>query len=145
MGAHQAEHSVVAAAPVRACFEAVSDFAAYPEWASAIKRCIVHETDSEGRGSLVEFRADAKVREIRYVLRYHYEPPERVWWDYVEGDARSVEGEYLFVPVDDRHTRMTYRLAIDPGRFLPGPVKKLLVETVMKGSVTDLQRRVEQV
>lgn len=139
MSAHAAEHTVVAAAAPEACFAVATDFAAYPQWASAVASATVLE---DGPEPVVEFVVDAKVRRIRYVLRYHLEPPRRLWWDYVEGDARSVEGEYRFEPADGG-TAMTYRLAIDPGRLVPGPVKKLLVETVMKGSVTDLRKRVE--
>ena len=92
---------------------------------------------------VVEFQVDAKVRKVRYVLRYGFEEPSRMWWDYVEGDVRSVEGEYRFDEVAPGVTRMTYRLTMDPGAFLPGPIRKVLVNVVMKGSVEDLKRRVE--
>lgn len=139
--AHRAKHTAIAAAPVQACFDAITDFASYADWVGSVKSVSVLE---DGPEPLVEFRVDAKVRTIRYVLRYHMEPPQRVWWDYVEGDAKSVEGEYRFEPDPaSGGTRLTYELAIDPGVFLPGPVKKILVEHVMKGSVDDLVRRVE--
>ena len=141
MSAHRAEHSATADAPVQACFDAITDFSSYADWAASVRSVEVLE---DGPDPLVEFRVDAKVRTIRYVLRYHLEPPHRVWWDYVEGDAKTVEGEYLFEEdPGSGGTRLTYRLAIDPGVFLPGPVKRILVEHVMKGSVNDLVRRVE--
>jgi len=139
---HRAEHSEVAAAPVGECFEAVLDFAAYPEWSASVLAADVIESGPESR--VVEFRVDAKVRHIRYVLRYFWEEPVRVWWDYVEGDARDVSGEYRFEALDRERTRLTYRLAIDPGRFVPGPVKRVLTDTVMRGSVKDLKTRVER-
>ena len=41
----------------------------------------------------------------------HYEPPGRVWWDFVEGDGvEPIEGGYLFEPIDD-----------DAGRSPPTP------------------------
>jgi ribosome-associated toxin RatA of RatAB toxin-antitoxin module len=138
VSAHRAEHTVFAAARPQACFDAVTDFAAYPEWASSVIRATSLERDPD----VVEFVTDVRVRRIRYVLRYHYDEPRRVWWDYVEGDARSVEGEYRFEPAGGG-TALTYRLAIDPGRLVPAPVRRLLVETVMKGSVHDLKKRVE--
>lgn len=137
MGATAAEHSEVIAASPEACLAALLDFASYPEWQSAVQDVVVRDDGA------VEFSVDAKVRTIRYVLRYHPEPPSRLWWDYVEGDAKDVSGEYLLDDLGDGTTRATYRLDIDPGRFVPGPVRKLLVEGVMRTSVRDLKRRVE--
>jgi hypothetical protein len=76
-------------------------------------------------------------------LRYSYERPRLITWDYVDGDVKSVDGEYLFEDQGDGTTRATYSLEIDPGVWLPGPVKRMLTEQVMKRSVEDLKRRVE--
>jgi uncharacterized membrane protein len=76
-------------------------------------------------------------------LRYSYEPPTSITWDYVEGDVKSVDGEFTFEDQGDGTTEATYSLAIDPGVWLPGPVKKVLTDQVMKRSVEDLKRRVE--
>jgi ribosome-associated toxin RatA of RatAB toxin-antitoxin module len=143
MGAQRAEQSTVIAAPPERCFAAITDFESYPQWQSAVKRCAVRERDSDGRASLVETVIDVRLREVRYVLRYSYEPPRVVRWDYVEGDIKSVEGEYLFEDAGDGATRATYRLALDPGRFLPGPLRKLLVDGVMRTSVRELKTRAE--
>jgi uncharacterized membrane protein len=116
----------------------VRDFASYPQWSSNVKE--VRELGDD----VVAFHVDAKVRQVRYVLRYFFdEGPERVWWEYVEGDVKSIEGEYRFEEVAPGRTRMTYRLTMDPGAFLPGPIKKVLVNVVMRGSVEDLKRHVE--
>ena len=132
-----AEQSLDARATPQECFDAVRDFAAYPEWSSNVESIRLLGDD------VVEFSVDAKVRKVRYVLRYFFDEPARVWWEYVEGDVKSVEGEYRFEEVEPGLTRMTYRLTMDPGAFLPGPIKKVLVNVVMKGSVEDLKRHVE--
>ena len=117
------------------------DFPRYGEWSSNV------ESVRELGDDRVEFLVDAKVRKVRYVLQYFFDEPSRVIWthppEYVEGDIRSVEGEYRFEEVEPGLTRMTYRLTMDPGAFLPGPIKKVLVNVVMKGSVEDLKRHVE--
>src|SRR4051794_25563401 len=38
----------------------------------------------------------AKVRQVSYTLRYSYERPRLITWDYVDGDVNSVDGEYVF-------------------------------------------------
>lgn len=133
----EAEHSVVVEASQQECFDAVTDFESYPEWQRAVK-----SVEVRGDG-VVAFEVDAKVKTIRYVLRYSFEEPERISWEYVEGDARNVEGDYTFEDLGDGTTRCTYRLDIDPGRFVPGPVRKVLGDQVMKSSVADLKTRVE--
>ena len=134
------EHAEVIAGSPAACLDALLDFASYPEWQAAVKSAEVVEPGSD---PVVEFHIDAKLRTVRYVLRYHPEPPARLWWEYVEGDVRSVAGEYELEDLGDGTTRAIYRLDIDPGRFVPGPIRKALTDVVMKGSVRDLKRRVE--
>lgn len=140
MGSHESAHAEVIAGSPAACLEALLDFPSYPEWQSAVKSAEVLE---DGPAPVVEFHIDAKLKTVRYVLRYHPEPPSRLWWEYVEGDVRSVAGDYELEDLGDGTTRATYRLDIDPGRFVPGPVRKLLTEGVMRASVRELKQRVE--
>ena len=93
MGAVRVEHSELIAADPQACFDAITDFDTYPQWQSAVRECRVLSRDGQ-KGTLVETVIDAKVRKVRYVLRYHAEPPHRLWWDYVEGDVKSIAGGY---------------------------------------------------
>jgi uncharacterized membrane protein len=132
-----AAHSIVVAAPQRACYDAVCDFESYPRWQSAVRAV---EVRADGT---VAFEVDAKLKTIRYVLRYFFEEPERIWWEYVEGDARNVAGDYRFEDLGDGTTRCTYQLDIDPGGFVPGPVRKILRDQVMKSSVADLKTHLE--
>lgn len=141
MGVSESEHAEVIAAPPALCLAALLDFESYPDWQSAVKDCEVLEP---GSNPVVEFRIDAKLKTVRYVLRYHPEPPARLWWEYVEGDVRSVSGSYELADLGDGTTRATYRLAIDPGRFVPGPIRKALTEGVMRASVRELKARVEE-
>lgn len=140
MGVSEAAHSEVVAASPQACLDALLDFESYPDWQSAVKEATIVEP---GADPVVEFRIDAKLKTVRYVLRYHPEPPSRLWWEYVEGDVNSVSGSYELEDLGDGTTRATYHLAIDPGRFVPGPIRKALTEGVMRVSVRELKRRVE--
>ena len=136
-------HSVLIDAEPAVCFDTITAYETFPEWQAAVKEVDVLSRDKDGRGRDVRFDIDAKVREVSYTLRYSYEPPRRITWDYVDGDVKSVDGEYVFEGQGDGTTRATYTLDIDPGVWLPGPVKKMLTDQVMKRSVEDLKRRVE--
>jgi ribosome-associated toxin RatA of RatAB toxin-antitoxin module len=136
-------HSLLIEAEPAACFDAITDYETFPEWQSAVKEVHVLSRDSGGFGRDVRFVIDAKVRVVSYTLRYSYERPHLVMWDYVTGDVKSVDGDFAFEDQGDGTTLATYTLDIDPGVWLPGVVKKMLADQVMKRSVEDLKRRVE--
>jgi uncharacterized membrane protein len=141
--AKRAEHSAEIEAARENCFAALLEYETFPEWQRAVKSVEVLSRDGEGRGHNVEFVIDAKVKRVRYVLAYSYEPPGWVGWEYVEGDVKDVSGEFVLEQMDDGVTRATYRLTLDAGVWLPGPVQKVLRDQVMKGAVEDLKRYVE--
>jgi ribosome-associated toxin RatA of RatAB toxin-antitoxin module len=136
-------HSLLIEAEPAVCFDEITDYETFPEWQAAVKEVNVLSRDEGGLGRDVRFTIDAKVREVSYTLRYSYERPHLITWDYVEGDVKSVDGEFVFEDQGDGTTLATYSLDIDPGVWLPGPVKKMLTDQVMKRSVEDLKRRVE--
>ena len=138
-----AEQQIVVDGSPQECFNALLDYESFPDWQRAVKSVEVATRDRAGRGEEVAFEIDAKVRTIRYTLRYSYEPPHRIGWDYVEGDVKDVDGEFVLEDRGDGTTLATYSLALDPGVWLPGPLQKVLNDQVMKGSVEDLKRRVE--
>jgi ribosome-associated toxin RatA of RatAB toxin-antitoxin module len=143
VAAKRAQYSLSIAAEPAVCFDAITDCETFPQWQAAVKDVEVISRDDSGRGLDVRFQIDAKVRQVEYTLRYSYEPPHLITWDYVDGDVKSVDGEFSFEDQADGSTLATYSLEIDPGVWLPGPVKKMLTDQVMKRSVEDLKRRVE--
>jgi uncharacterized membrane protein len=138
-----AEQQIVIEGTPQQCFDALLDYEHFPDWQRAVRAVEVITRDAEGRGEEVAFEIDAKVRTINYRLRYSYEPPERITWDYVEGDVKDVDGEFVLEDRGDGTTLATYSLALDPGVWMPGPLRKVLSDQVMKGSVEDLKERVE--
>ncbi len=143
MGSRTAERQILVEGPPEDCFAALTDFKTYPDWQDAVKECEIHTRDSEGRARRVSFLIDAKVRSVAYMLDYSYEEPHLISWDYVEGDVRELEGEYVLEDAQAGSTLATYTLRIDPGVWLPGPIAKVLNDQVMRRSVEDLKARVE--
>ena len=139
----RAEHTEVVDAPAEACFDVLADLERYPEWQAAVKAVAVRQRDGDGRPSVVQFRTDAKLRDVRYVLRYRYERPARIRFDYVEGDAKRVEGEFRLQALDDDRTRVTYGFDVDAGGpLVPRRVKQALAEQAVRSTLGALQRRV---
>ena len=145
MGVQRAERVAEVAAPPEACWAVLLDFEAWPDWQPALQSAAVRERDEEGRGILVEFTADAVVRRLRYVARYHHDAPRRLWWELVEGDVKAGGGEFLLEPLDGDgggRTRATYRLETDLGFRVPGPLLRKGTELLMGGVVRGLEQRV---
>lgn len=86
---------------------------------------------------MVEFVVDARIRRVRYRLEQLYDEPPRIGSRYLGGDFADMRGEWRFRPEADG-TRAVFDLAIDPGRAVPRPVRRMLSEHVVRGALRDL-------
>ena len=132
--------SAVIDAPASEIFSLMLDYEQAPEWMGSVRSVQVLSRDEDGRGLEVAYEIDVRVGVVRYTLRHHYEPPQRISSVYVEGDFRDCEGQWTFRDVEPGRAEACFELRIDPGRSIPGPVVKMLGRRVMKGSVEDLRR-----
>ena len=145
MGLNWAEHTVEIEAPIETCFEAITDYETFPTWQGAVVDTEVLDWDSTGRGKRVRLFIDAKVRKVDYTLDYSYDEPERIEWDFVEGNGiNGADGHYLFEDLGNDRTRATYKLGLEVGIPLPGPVARRAHKTTLKGSVDDLKKEAER-
>jgi uncharacterized membrane protein len=145
MGLNWAEHTVEIAAPMETCFGAITDYETFPKWQSAVVDTEVLDWDKKGRGKRVRLFIDAKVRKVDYTLDYRYDEPERIEWDFVEGNGiNGADGHYLFEDLGDGRTRATYKLGLEVGIPLPGPVARRAHKSTLKASVEDLKREAEK-
>jgi ribosome-associated toxin RatA of RatAB toxin-antitoxin module len=132
-------------APPQACFDALTDFERLPEWQRAVREVRVLERDERGRGTVVEYVVDAKLKTVRYRLRQTYEEPYRLASEYLGGDFRDFSGEWRFQPLDGgERTHAELDLRIDPGRFVPGPLRAAIADAVMRRALRDLKAYVER-
>ena len=130
----------IAASP-EACFAALTDYDAMPEWQRALERCTVVE---HGDGSdVVDFEVDAKVRTIRYRLRLLYDEPHRIDSTYLDGPFRDFAANWRFDPAPGG-TRASVEVHLDPGRFVPRPLARMVEDALLGRAVEDLKARVEE-
>jgi uncharacterized membrane protein len=145
VGLNWAEHTVEIDAPIETCFAAIIDYETFPKWQGAVVDTEVLDWDSKGRGKRVRLFVDAKVRKVDYTLDYSYEAPKRIEWDFVEGNGiNGADGHYLFEDLGGDRTRATYKLGLEVGIPLPGPVARRAHKTTLKGSVEDLKKEAER-
>lgn len=131
-------------APPQACFDALTDYERLPEWQGAVRAARVLERDEAGRGSVVEYVVDARVKTVRYRLRQIYDEPARLASEYLGGDFRDFSGEWRFRANAGGGTRAELDLRIDPGRFVPGPLRAAIADAVMRRALRDLKAYVER-
>jgi uncharacterized membrane protein len=144
----EGEGTIEVAATPHECYALVVELDRFPEWQSQVREVTVHERDDQGRPIDVTWVSDARVKDLRYRLRYLHEPPHRMSWTYVEGDVKDVTGEYRFEDLGDGRTNATYALAIDPGRklslLLRGPLAGKVRDYVLQGTLDELKRALER-
>jgi uncharacterized membrane protein len=145
MGLNWAEHTVEIGAPIETCFSAITDYETFPTWQSAVVDTEVLDWDKHGRGKRVHLVVDAKVRKVDYTLDYRYDEPERIEWDFVEGNGiNDADGHYLFEDLGNGRTRATYKFGLEVGIPLPGPIARRAHRQTLKASVEDLKREAER-
>ena len=134
-------------APAARCLDVALDFESYPEWARDVREANVLETDAEGRGSKVEFRAAALGKSIRYVLEYDYtDLPDAFSWKFLEGDMlRRLDGSYRFEAEGPDSTRVHYELTVELAVPLPGLLKRRAAGLIMGSALKELKKQVESV
>jgi len=136
-------HTAEIDAPPEACFEALTDYERLPDWQGAVRAARVLERDDQGRGSVVEYQVDARVKTVRSKLRQVYDEPRSVGSEYLGGDFRDFSGEWRFEARPGGRTHAELDLRIDPGRFVPGVVRRAIADAVMRRALDDLQKHVE--
>ena len=145
MGMSWAEHSVEIAAPIETSFEAIVDYESFSDWQDAVDSVEVLSRTTDGLGEDVKLFVDAKVKKIDYVLRYSYDRPTRIEWDFVEGNGmRDLDGVYTFEELGPDRTRATYKLGADPEIPVPGMVARRVHKQLVKRSAEDLKREAER-
>jgi uncharacterized protein YndB with AHSA1/START domain len=144
MGMQWAEHSIEIAATPDEVFDAITDYETFPGWQSAVLATQVTEREAaSGLGEVVEYEVDGKIRTIRYTLRYHYDRPEKISWDFLEGHGiNRMDGGYELRD-SGGGTSATYRVGIDVSG-IPGPILKRTHKATIKKANQDLKAEAER-
>ncbi len=140
-----AELSLEVLAPAEECYRFICDFERYIDWVSQIKKVNVIKRKNN-RPEIVEYIINLGLlpKDFRYVLNYRYDDNNLILsWTYVEGSVRDVQGEYYFRAIAPDRTMATYKLAVDPGFWVPEVMKNKIINIVMKGSMHDFKKAVE--
>ena len=147
MGNIKGDRTVEIDAPIERCYEIAADIQNAPEWQGSLKDVEVLERDGERRPVLVETESDAKVKNVRSVLRFSYDPPTGIRWVQEKGETKALTGWWTFEDLGSGRTRATYGLEADPGRMLGlllrGPVEGKVRDFLLAGAAEGLKQKAE--
>jgi uncharacterized membrane protein len=147
MGTIKGDRTVEIDAPIERCYEIAADIENSPEWQGSLKDVEVLERDGERRAVLVETESDAKVKSVRALLRFSYEPPTAIRWVQEKGDTKSLHGSWSFEDLGGGRTRATYALEADPGRMLGmllrGPAEAKVRDFLVGNAADGLKQKAE--
>jgi uncharacterized membrane protein len=147
MGVIKGDRTVEIDAPLARCYEIASDIDKASEWQGSLKDVEVLERDGDKRAELVETESDAKVKTVRAVLRFSYDPPTAITWVQEKGDTKSLTGGWNFEDLGGDRTRATYWLEADPGRMLGmllrGPAESRVRDFLLGDAAAGLKARAE--
>ena len=131
-------HSAEIEADLEDCIAVITDFESHPRWSTPVLRASILACDEKGRGRIIAFELDAKIRRIIYDLPHH------ISWKLVEGDVAAVSGSYAFEPIGPGRTRATCSQVIDVGFWIPGPLRRLLEDQAITDAVGEFKAEAER-
>jgi hypothetical protein len=137
---------IMIAAPRAGVMAVIADFAAYPQWASAVRAAEALGQDSDGRASRVRFTLDAGIVKDTYVLGYHWDGDAGVRWQLAEPGSMisGMSGGYALAERAGE-TEATYDLAVDVRIPMPGLLKRRAEKTIIDTALKGLKNRAERV
>lgn len=100
------EQSIVVEAGREICFSVAADFERYPEWAGSVQFVNVLERNSQGLGSVAEYKVGAFGTSLSYTLAYDLDQPQRMAWTAVAGSVRELVGAYDFETLENGNTKV---------------------------------------
>ena len=123
----------------------ITDYQAYPEWATGVKKAEVTKRDAKGRPSEVAFEVSQMGVSATYALGYRYRAGDGgVSWTTksASGAVKDITGEYVLDP-SEVGTKVTYRISIETAIPMIGFVKRQAEKAIVGTALGGLKKRVE--
>jgi ribosome-associated toxin RatA of RatAB toxin-antitoxin module len=136
--------SAVIGVPRADVMAVIADFAAYPQWATAVRSAEILTRDADGRPATVRFALDAGIIKDSYVLGYQWDGDARVRWDLAEAGSMITEmsGGYQLADQGDG-TEVTYELAVSTRVPMIGMIKRRAEKAIIDTALRGLKKRAE--
>jgi carbon monoxide dehydrogenase subunit G len=123
--------------------DVITDYEAYPKWASGVKKAEVTKFDSKGRPSEVAFEVSQMGVSATYTLAYAYFDDGVSWTTKsASGAVKDIKGEYV-LESSAKGTKVTYRTTIETAIPLMGFMKRQAERMIIETALGGLKKRLE--
>jgi ribosome-associated toxin RatA of RatAB toxin-antitoxin module len=138
--------SIMIGVPRPEVMAVIADFAAYPQWASGVRRADILSRGSDGRAATVRFTLDAGIIKDSYVLAYTWDDDAEVRWDLAEGGSMLTEmaGGYQLADRDGG-TEVAYQLAVGTRVPMIGMIRRKAEKAIIDAALKGLKSRAETI
>jgi len=127
-------------APLETVYKVISNLEAYPEFLSTTDAV---EVRREGDETFAEFKISV-IKEISYILRFCFDPPNGLAWDFVSGDLmKDNQGFWRLEAVGDSKTKATYGIDVKFGWMVPKTIVNTLTELQLPELLASFKKRAE--
>jgi uncharacterized membrane protein len=127
--------------------DVLTDFDSYPKWTD-FKSAEVLKEDTQGRATEVRYEMRAPViGDVALTLSYRYKADSggMSWTSKdIDGDIKSIKGEYVLKELDEDETKVTYRTTVELEMKVPGMLRKQGEKQIIKQALDGLKKRVEK-
>jgi uncharacterized membrane protein len=139
------EKSIEIDATPQLCYQVAAKLDDYPKWVASLESVEVLEAGSDGLANQAKFAVGAFGQTLDYTLQYTHEVPQKLSWKAVAGSVKALVGSYSFEALDGgKRTRVTYKLALDPGFSIPSMIKKASTKLIVSTALSDLRKYTEK-
>jgi len=134
------EKSIVIDATPDEVYEVATNFEEYPKWAGVRTTKVLERNRGQPK---VHMTIKMFGHNLVYVLKYKNTEGKVMTWHAVSGTIKALVGRYDFIKIGPNQTKVVYKLNVDPGFFVPGPVRKATSKMVAWCALKGLKKYTE--
>ncbi|MBS1954714.1 MAG: SRPBCC family protein [Cyanobacteria bacterium SZAS-4] len=126
------------ACPREVVWQTLTNFPKYPDLFKRVKTCRV--TKREGDIVFLEsvMKSQLFIKPTQHTVNDLTKGPGTLKWKLLDGNFKSVEGEWSLEPVKDgTHTKVTYAIEVEPG-IVPQGIVAMFLKAIQKEAVVSL-------
>ena len=126
------------AAPRDVVWQTLTNFPKYPDLFKRVKTCRV--TKREGDIVFLEsvMKSQLFIKPTQHTVNDLTRGPGTLKWKLLDGNFKSVEGEWSLEPVKDAtHTKVTYAIEVEPG-IVPQGIVVMFMKAIQKEAVASV-------
>jgi len=137
------EKSILIGSPREKVFDVISAFEEYPKFLDEVTKAKIIKKSP--KGSTAQFTMNV-MQEVSYTLKFSSDKPEKLSWNFVEGDKllKDNRGWWGLKSKNTKRTELTYHIDLDFSIWLPESMVSGLLSEHVEKMLAKVKSRVEE-